>query len=464
MKKIVSIIISLCFVFAPIELNAAAIDNSNEISLVVRDIIQWQNDFLGGEDELSEHIGENYFDWLVFGGCRIYGGESLKDEVNDFFSENKDTLTLPDTERLSIVYAACGGDITENGMLDSIMGSLHKAELKTKIVNQLIFALLTVDSGRYKLSGKYDVSRSDIINEILSRQIDCGALYMMNEKTPETDLTAMAVTALSPYVNSDSEVAEAVDRMLGYLSGTITEDGTAKNWGKASCETTAQVLTALCTAGIDPLNDSRFIKNGCTLKDGLMTYRQADGSFAHNDDSTGGDAYATAQALYSLGALIRLQNGYRNLYDMRGELTDIEYDMLTKLDDDAALTDTADTPAMEKLQNLYSAIPTSDRMYIRNARYALLNEDYSPEENADGSGTRSGIDIFERRSNAAKLSAADKSAVPLTADNAGSSISPMPRNKGRNAAETVVLLLLALGAAGTIVWNHTVLKRSQKKL
>ena len=40
--------------------------------------------------------------------------------------------------------------------------------------------------------------------------------------------------------------------------------------GTESSESCAQVLTALCSLGIDPQSDSRFIKNGNTVLDNLM--------------------------------------------------------------------------------------------------------------------------------------------------------------------------------------------------
>ena len=208
---------------------------------------------------------------------------------------------------------------------------------------------------------------------------------MVDKNVPETDLTAMAVTSLAPYIDEKPEVKAAVERMIDYLSGTITEDGTAKNWGKPSCETTAQVITALCTVGIDPVNDTRFVKNGHSLIDGLKTYVQPDGSFAHNDESLGGDAYATAQALYSLVAYVRYKNGCQSLYDMRSESKNI-------------------------------------------AAHEIIT---AQKENL----------------------------AALTADNAVESTKASGRNRVKSSVEVVVLAALAVGAGGTIWWNHKVLKK-----
>ena len=94
-------------------------------------------------------------------------------------------------------------------------------------------------------------------------------------------------------------------------------------------ESTAQVIVALCSLGINPNTDARFIKNGYSAIDGLMKYRNAsDGGFYHSfvadpsnpsADPTQSNGMATEQSLYSLTAYWRYLNNMRNLYDFRPE-------------------------------------------------------------------------------------------------------------------------------------------------
>ena len=98
--------------------------------------------------------------------------------------------------------------------------------------------------------------------------------------------------------------------------------------GTESSESCAQVLTALCSLGIDPQSDSRFIKNGNTVLDNLMSFRQEDGGFVHAyvydasnpasipDES---DFLAGGQAAYALTAFCRYKNNMKNLFDLRPE-------------------------------------------------------------------------------------------------------------------------------------------------
>ena len=84
---------------------------------------------------------------------------------------------------------------------------------------------------------------------------------------------------------------------------------------QASCESVAQVMVALAELGI-AMDDDRFVKNGKTLLDGLMQFRQADGGFSH---LIGGesDLLATEQAFYAMVAADRMERGESSLYQMK---------------------------------------------------------------------------------------------------------------------------------------------------
>ena len=77
------------------------------------------------------------------------------------------------------------------------------------------------------------------------------------------------------------------------LSTLQNDDGGYTSWGYESSESCAQIVLTLCALGI-PMDDSRFVKNGKSVLDKLLTYQLPDGSFCHDDSF---DAYATMQAL-----------------------------------------------------------------------------------------------------------------------------------------------------------------------
>ena len=82
-----------------------------------------------------------------------------------------------------------------------------------------------------------------------------------------------------------------------------------------SSESISQVIVALAELGIS-LTDSRFVKNGNTLLDALLQFRQDDGGFSHLEDS-GTDLLATEQAFYALVAANRMAQGESSLYRMK---------------------------------------------------------------------------------------------------------------------------------------------------
>ena len=147
----------------------------------------------------------------------------------------------------------------------------------------------------------------------------------------DVDITAMALTALAPYYEENSEAKAAADLALSWISEHQESDGgfcSSMDTGTESSESCAQVLTALCSLGIDPQSDSRFIKNGNTVLDNLMSFRQEDGGFVHAyvydasnpasipDES---DFLAGGQAAYALTAFCRYKNNMKNLFNLRPE-------------------------------------------------------------------------------------------------------------------------------------------------
>jgi prenyltransferase beta subunit len=123
----------------------------------------------------------------------------------------------------------------------------------------------------------------------------------------------MALQALSKY-RDRKEVADAVEKGVALLSDRQNESGGYGDGDGENSESVAQVIVALSELGI-AVDDSRFVKNGNTLMDGLLQFRQADGGFSHLKD-TESDLLATEQAFYAMVAAKRLEEGKTSLYDM----------------------------------------------------------------------------------------------------------------------------------------------------
>ena len=120
------------------------------------------------------------------------------------------------------------------------------------------------------------------------------------------DTTANAIAGLSFYAG-DPAVDAAIQKAVTYLSGEQLEDGTFdegdSGWPTVSnANSTAMVIVALAAVGINPADDARFVKNGYSVLDGLLSFALDDLSgFGRSDGSTL-NASATEQGFRALVA------------------------------------------------------------------------------------------------------------------------------------------------------------------
>ena len=232
-----------------------------------------------------------------------------------------------DNSRVILALTAIGKDPTNVGGHNLLKGLDSMNYINKQGINGPVFALIALDSHNYPTFG--EVTRDVLIDRILSEQVkaDGGwALGGADEEASDVDITAMTIQALAPYYKTNAKVKTAVDKGLTWLSEHQQEDGGFASWGAVNSESCAQVIVALAALGIDPLTDSRFIKNGITALDALCGYYTQDDTlgkgFAHVKQSSGGyvgGAYnqmATEQAYYALNAYYRFANSQNRLYDM----------------------------------------------------------------------------------------------------------------------------------------------------
>lgn len=197
-------------------------------------------------------------------------------------------------------------------------------------INGPIFALIALDSKAYEIpivnSVKKQTTRELLINFILNREI-AGGGWALGENAAESDpdITAMAIQGLAPYYLTNKNVQAAIDRALIWLSKVQTADGGYASQGATNSESVVQVIVALTSLGINPHTDARFIKNGSSAIDALLSFSSGSGGFYHvksgGVNNGGGkpgevDPMATDQAMYALVAYDRLIKGQTRLYDM----------------------------------------------------------------------------------------------------------------------------------------------------
>ena len=364
MKRIISLTAAVLCLLVYIPASAAGYKGSDELSGIANGIIDWKkldNGVTDGgtffNDKFLSLAGTTPGDWYPIGMSRLGIAENydrylavLKAEVEKRYGEENKLSASKATEwhRISLAVLAAGGDPTNFGrdkngnpinlIADGTYDRGKTVSLGRQGINGWIWGLIALDSMYYEIPNGSFYSRDDIITEILCRQLSDGG-FALTGKTADPDITAMAVQALAPYYNSGKSytyqlksekkqvsrtVKQIVNEALSCLSLLQTEDGDFMSWGTQNAESTAQAAAALCSLNIDPQKDSRFIKNGKTLLDGILKYRMPDGGFTHsyaydkdNPSSKPGKSNSMAgeQVLYALAAVIRQQRGQSPLYN-----------------------------------------------------------------------------------------------------------------------------------------------------
>ena len=261
-------------------------------------------------------------EWLVIALAR--SGRDVPDSYYDSVVKAVQSAKGQLSDKKSTEYArtilaltAIGKEPADVGGYDLLAGLADMDDVTYQGINGAIFALLALDSGKYDVpaaaEGGTQVTRDGLVAYILAQQLSDGG-WALSGTSADPDVTAMALQALAPYRTGDETVDAAVDKGVQLLSDMQLSDGGYSSWGTLNSESCAQVLIALAALGIDPVSDSRFVKNGLTVLDALLAYAVS-GGFRHTVDGEA-DAIATEQALCALTAYARLLDGKTALYDM----------------------------------------------------------------------------------------------------------------------------------------------------
>lgn len=278
----------------------------------------------------SPKVGSAGGEWAVIGlarsGCDVLQAywDSYYAAVEEYVDSRQGMLhTKKHTEysRVALALTAIGADPTDVAGYDLLapLGNFERTLFQG--INGPIWALIALDSGNYAMpanpEAKTQASRQMYVDEILRRQLDDGGWNLIDEGgagQADPDVTGMALQALAKY-QTQNAVKTATGKALTCLSNMQDDDGGYSSWDISNSESVVQVIVALCELGID-LEDSRFVKNGNTLLDNLISYQKADGSFAHTAGGTGSNQMASEQGLYGIVAAMRALEGKNSLYRM----------------------------------------------------------------------------------------------------------------------------------------------------
>ena len=343
---------------------SAAIEKTLEISYEYELPIHYEKNKKGEYEEVKRTvkwwgpaIGSIGGEWTVIGECR-YGMENapwyrayynnITEYIKATYNINKEKYAVGDwdnqflklhktksTENSRIILAltSMGLDASDIEGYDLTGALSDMTYVKKQGLNGPIWALIALDSGNYEIpqisSGKTtaQVSREKLLSYILSSELTDGGfnLTKSDSQGADPDVTAMALQAFAPYYTGritvgtelQKQIREAVDRNIQVLSDMQKTSGAYSSYGSENAESTAQVLVALSSLGIDGRTDSRFVKNGKSVLDGLLYfYIPSTGMFKHVDTEKFGNQMATEQSFSALVAYQRFRNKKATLYDM----------------------------------------------------------------------------------------------------------------------------------------------------
>lgn len=274
---------------------------------------------------------------IFLDGILAHCGVSGKDGIGAYISDTLPENAAQGGEWYALALAQYGRydfEAYENALVEYLLNNKvasASSRLKFALVlravgsdSELITALLDDSIGKQGLMSyvfglhllnnacKSEMfSADDVIDAILAMQCSDGG-WAVTGNQADVDATAMTLQVLAPHI-ADEKVRSATDAALAVLSERQLADGDFSSYGTANAESTAQVLIALSALGIDCYSDGRFIKNGCTLFDGLEKYRLESGAFCH---AAGGSysSTATVQVFLSSVAYLRFSAGKSSLY------------------------------------------------------------------------------------------------------------------------------------------------------
>ena len=276
-------------------------------SAVIDEIIKEEADALGasGAQELLDSVysktaGDSN-DWFVFSLARYKGERYDFSRWANALVENVKKSGKADSRQALLLAVMGAGKKEISGFLDQPLDGMG--------IMTGIYSLHLLNSS----CSSPAYSAESLIGRFTDDWLLPDGGWALNGTKADTDVTAMAVQALAPHRNSSEAVRSAVDKALGILSSRQLADGGYKNFYGDECpETAAQVIVALTSLGIDPQKDERFIKNGRSVVDGMLSFRGGRGC-SHTADGEY-NALATAQTLYALVSMHRLRQGMSGLY------------------------------------------------------------------------------------------------------------------------------------------------------
>ncbi len=330
-------------------------------------------------------FGTNYGEWTVFGLARggYYANDSqyfadYYDRIVEYVNETAATVSMngaldknksTDNSRLIMALSAIGKDATSVGNWNLV--EAYSANginwIRKQGMNGTIWTLIALDCGNYETADP--TIRQQCVDAILTAQHNDGGWSLVTAKAQPSnvDITGMTLTALYPYRDQPA-VAAACEKAFAWLSDSQLDNGGFPYGKGETSESCVWAIVAATTWGINPDTDPRFVKNGNSAIDNLLTYYLEDEAKFEHGRGAGANAMATDQAAYGLVAYDRLINGKPALYDY----SDVTFQEETVVPGKPAATLGLPSQITDDLGKTFNAVITLDQ-WDNTAGYKLMD-------------------------------------------------------------------------------------------
>lgn len=332
MKKTSKAYLTLLMVFAMVISSITpvfAVDDAT-LDTAVKDMAEYMYKVVP-----NPQVGSIGGEWAVIGLARS-GYEVAEEYYQKYYSTvekyvkslngNLHDKKYTEYSRLIVALTAIGKDPTDVAgyNLLTALGDYDKTIWQG--LNGPIWALIALDTGNYPMpqnpNAKTQATRDMYIQRILECQLSDGGWSLFGgtagassgDGVSDPDITGMALQALAKYQDRE-DVKKATDEALECMSKMQDEKGGFSSWGTENLESCVQVVVALAELGI-PLDDARFVKNGNTMLDNLMTFYSKGNGFLHTKSGSGSNQMASEQGFYGIVAAQRQTDGKSSLYRM----------------------------------------------------------------------------------------------------------------------------------------------------
>lgn len=249
-----------------------------------------------------------------------YGAVYDADITYDYLDSNP--YAVSNYCKTALCLAALGQDITNVAgvnLVEKITSrKVYSAATSDNTLSRESLILLTMDGIHANWPETTDtISRAELVNTLAD---DVDSKIASCIAWDSYDYAAMVIQALASFLETDHPDPAALEKkcqqVMGLLSNMQQKDGTYLSYGASNPWTLAQVMTTLGLYRINPLHDSRFIKNGKTVFDISATFIDTEKQWIDPQLIGGEYAFQPEQLLEGLTSCIRSIEQGNHLFDL----------------------------------------------------------------------------------------------------------------------------------------------------